>query len=145
MHLVRCLALGIARLSLLASPATAAGPSWAKCSGDVVNTGGVPEPSWRDIEKYHRTIVGMIMMHMRPPGGAYLIRGRGRTVVRFTLDRTGKLLRAEVAKTSGSASFDREAVKIVRRASDWFPAMPAGYPCAQKSFSQPISFSQRGM
>ena len=141
MRFARRFALGLAALSLFTAPAIASPPGWAKCNGDLVDVGGAPAPTWREIEKYNRTIVAVIMMHMPPPEGMYVIRGRGRTVVRFVLDRRGKLLSAEVAETSGSASFDREAVKIVRRASNWFPAMPAGFPCAQKGFKQPISFS----
>lgn len=142
MRLVRRLAPGLAALSLLVSPTVAA----PLCEGDggVVNVTGAPALTRQQMQKHTHTVFAIILLNARPRfGDDYVIQGRGRTNVRFKIDRNGKLVSAEVAKTSGSVSFDTEAVRIVRRAGEWFPALPAGYPCATRGFVVPISFDAR--
>lgn len=51
--------------------------------------------------------------------------GAGATLVRITIDGNGSLQEAAVITSSGSASFDREAMQTVRRAAP-FPKPPSG-------------------
>jgi len=97
-----------------------------------------------EADRYFRAVAGIVSLHVQPPKGrVYLITGSGVTAVRFVVDRDGKLLSSAVAKSSGSTSFDDEALAVVRRAAKWFPPMPASFPGDHKAFQIPIRFSAR--
>lgn len=59
------------------------------------------------------------------------LRARGAAVIRFGLDVSGRVVAAQVARSSGSAPLDAAALRMVRSASP-FPAPPKG---AQRSFT----------
>jgi protein TonB len=64
---------------------------------------------------------------------------RGTATVSFTLDANGRVLRASLARSSGSALLDKEAVAMVRRASP-FPPIPAGIG-ATTTIRAPVNFA----
>jgi len=70
--------------------------------------------TWRSM------IMALLNRHKRiPPGG-----GRGTATIAFAIDRTGHVLSARLARSSGEAALDQEAVALVRRVSP-VPAPPA--------------------
>ncbi|QUS40508.1 energy transducer TonB [Tardiphaga alba] len=66
----------------------------------------------------------MIMAHLNRHKRATNGGARGTAVVAFTIDRSGRVLSARLAGSSGDAGLDQEAVAIARRASP-VPAPPA--------------------
>ncbi len=69
---------------------------------------------------------GSVIAHLnrakRSPGG-----NRGTATVAFSIDRSGRVLSARLARSSGNANLDKEAIALVRRASP-VPPPPANVP-----------------
>jgi TonB family protein len=63
--------------------------------------------------------------------------------VTLTLDRTGRVLAATIAKSSGDAAFDRAAISMVERASP-VPAPPPLIADEGLTFSLPVVFRKNG-
>jgi protein TonB len=86
---------------------------------------------------YNALIFGHLQRFKRYPGR----RGAaGTTVVRFLLDRTGRVIESSVTKSSGNRTLDQEALNALQRASP-FPPFPAVKPEAQDWYVAPIEFS----
>ena len=64
---------------------------------------------------------------------------RGQLAVRFVLGRTGSVLSASIARSSGNAALDAAALAIVRSASP-VPPVPAEMTGSQAPFSAPMRF-----
>lgn len=102
------------------APATAA-PQAANVQRAAINaaamagtSSSVAPATWRSM------IMALLNRHKRmPPGG-----GRGTATVAFTIDRSGRVLSARLASSSGDAALDQEAVALARRVSP-IPAPPA--------------------
>ena len=74
----------------------------------------VSPTTWRSM------IMALFNRHKRfPPGG-----GRGTATVAFTIDRSGHVISARLARSSGEPALDQEAVALARRVSP-VPAPPA--------------------
>jgi len=73
----------------------------------------------------------------RVPDAARGRRGRWEVVVAFTLDRTGQVVDAQIAKASGVPVLDEEALALIRRVR--FPPPPG----ETLAFRLPISFGVR--
>jgi protein TonB len=87
---------------------------------------------------YNALIVGHLDRYKRYPEGA---RAVGKTTLRFTLDRDGKVIDVEIAKSSGNTVLDQEAIAIVRRA-DPFPKFPAAKMQAQDIWTWTMNFDR---
>lgn len=88
---------------------------------------------------YNALVFGHLQRFKRYPLAA---RGASGTVVmRFELDREGKVIGSAVTKSSGNEVLDREALEILRRASP-FPPFPAAKPGAEDSYIAPVNFSR---
>lgn len=88
---------------------------------------------------YNALVFGHLQRFKRYPAAAH--GASGTVTVRFELNRAGDLIDSEVAKSSGNAALDREALDLLRRASP-FPAFPAAKPGAQDSYLAPVSFAR---
>jgi protein TonB len=64
----------------------------------------------------------------------------GHAVVRFVLSRTGNILSAGIAQSSGNATLDAAALASVRNANP-FPPFPEEKTGAQDSFAAPMNFN----
>ena len=64
---------------------------------------------------------------------------RGVTNVAFTIDRSGRVMSAQVAQGSGSMLLDEEAVAIIQRSSP-MPAPPLDTPGESFDLVLPIQF-----
>jgi len=87
---------------------------------------------------YGALIVGHLDKYKRYPPGAHAV---GKTTVRFTLDRNGKVLDVGIEKSSGNAVLDQEALAIVHRA-DPFPKFPAAKSQAEDVWSWTMYFAR---
>jgi protein TonB len=87
---------------------------------------------------YDALIVGHLDKYKRYPAGAHAV---GKTTLRFTLDRDGKVVDVKIEKSSGSAVLDQEAIAIVHRA-DPFPKFPAAKPEAQDFWTWTMNFDR---
>jgi protein TonB len=86
---------------------------------------------------YNALILGHFVRFKRYPAAAH--GAKGKVIVRFMLDRNGKLVSSEVVQSSGNDLFDREAIETLRRASP-FPAFPSAKPGEQDSWTVPVTF-----
>ena len=75
--------------------------------------------------------------YKRVPDAARFRRGRWEVVVAFTLDRTGRIVDAQVALSSGVTALDAEALALIGRVR--FPPPPD----ETLSFTMPIRFGVR--
>ena len=64
----------------------------------------------------------------------------GRVVCSFVVDTDGSITDVEVARSSGDASLDQEAVRAVQSMPQWQPAQMDGAPVSVR-FSLPINFT----
>ena len=105
---------------------TAAPPSGASASS------AVSPASWKG------ELVAHLNRYKRFPPGAS---GSGTVAVSFTISRSGQVLSARLAGSSGDAALDAEAASLPRRASP-VPAPPAGFGGGAITLSVPIRFSR---
>jgi protein TonB len=84
-------------------------------------------------------VLGRLEQFKRYPAFARSRRQEGICYVRFTLDREGHVLGASLARTSGHASLDREAVALVRRA-DPLPAPSPELKGETVTLTVPVEF-----
>jgi protein TonB len=90
-------------------------------------------PDW-----WRNSISALIERNKRYPDDA---KGdRGTVQVAFSIDRKGRVTSSHVAKSSGSASLDREALQLIQR-SQPFPTPPATLADAALSFTVPLDFN----
>lgn len=93
-------------------------------------------PSWKG------QILAAIERNKRYPAEAELRREQGIPLVSFSVDRSGRLLTSRLARASGYAALDREALAILKRAQP-FPPPPADLIGPHFDFTVPIRFSVR--
>lgn len=83
---------------------------------------------------YKRRVRALVIRNL--PEGRW---GSGRVVVGFRISRSGELLGASIARSSGNAAIDRAALDCVRRAGP-FPAPPRGATPAELAQSMDFRF-----
>jgi len=66
----------------------------------------------------------------------------GVVMLHFVMDAQGKVLSAEIAKSSGRPVLDAEALALIQRAQP-LPALPADYPTRTLDAVVPVEFSLR--
>jgi periplasmic protein TonB len=88
---------------------------------------------------YNALIVGHLDKYKRYPAAGH--NAVGKTTLRFTLDRDGKVIDVEIAKSSGNNVLDQEALAIVHRA-DPFPRFPAAKSQAQDLWTWTMNFDR---
>jgi protein TonB len=91
-------------------------------------------PSWQG------RLLGRLQRFKRYPEEARFRREEGVAHATFTLDRDGRVLAAGIARTSGSASLDAEALALIRRA-DPLPPPPPEVPGGTVTLTVPLRFS----
>ena len=81
-----------------------------------------------------------LQRHKRYPSAAQARGEQGTALIRFSIDRQGRVLANALVRGSGRSLLDKEALEMVRR-SEPFPRPSDGVAGAQFSFSVPVSFS----
>jgi protein TonB len=66
---------------------------------------------------WQNSVVLHLNRHKRYPAEARQQEMQGVVRVRFVMDRSGQLTASEIAKTSGYAALDQEALELLKRAS----------------------------
>lgn len=105
-------------------PSTAPAPS-----GDAV-------PSWQGALRAH------LERHKRYPTAAQFRRQQGAPVVRFIMDRQGKVLLAQLERGCGYSALDDEALALLQRAQP-LPAPPLEVPGERIEMRVPVQFFLR--
>lgn len=102
---------------------------------------GSGESAQRIKAGWQKELVAHLNRHKRyPPSAA---RRSIEVVVSFTLDRSGRVVAANVVKGSGNASFDDAALSMMKRA-DPVPQPPARVADEGLTFTVPVVFRDRG-
>ena len=100
---------------------------------------GVQAPTGEDIRIYQRALLVHIERYRGYPLDEHRQRIEGGAMIRFAMDRRGKVLDVWIDRSSGVAALDTEALATVRRAQP-LPMIPASLP-DRLSIVLPVSFS----
>ena len=92
---------------------------------------------------YETLLRRLIEAHKSYPFAARRAGWEGRCQRRFTLARSGRLLRVESLSSCGHPMLDRAATRAIADAAP-FPPLPASYPGTEVSFTLPMTFSLSG-
>ncbi|WP_398478058.1 energy transducer TonB [Tardiphaga sp.] len=95
------------------------------------------------IVSYNQLVQSHVQRYKQYPSGARNGQsGKVRTMVAFTLSRSGSVLSVRAIGSSGNPAFDAETVATVRRAQP-FPPFPAEMAMSSQSFTLPLSYDLR--
>jgi len=64
---------------------------------------------------------------------------QGRVICQFTVNKDGSIVDVEVARSSGDASLDKEAVRVIKSMPNWKPGKQRGKAVRVK-YTVPVSF-----
>ena len=122
----------------IASPAPP-GPVPSAAQGAAPVSGGGNPGAKQD---FKALVLAWIEKHKRYPESARRRGIEGKPMVRFRLDRSGRVLEASMARATGRRDLDEAAVRTIERA-DPFPAFPPELTDQTMEFTVPIDFSMR--
>lgn len=114
------------------APSGAPGPRSPSAASASAGASSAAMSSWRG------SLMAHLNRHKRFPGGAS---AGGTVVVAFSINRSGGVTGARLARSSGDSVLDSEAVATVRRASP-VPAPPDHIAGSQISLSVPIRYNR---
>lgn len=133
-------------LPLTVDPAPAPTASAAPPAPETTAPPARPAPA-AAVAASAQTWEGLLLAHLerrkRYPAEARAQRREGVAHVRFTMTRDGRVLSAELERSSGHPALDREAVALLRRAQP-LPKPPAEITGDPISLSVPVEFFMRG-
>lgn len=89
-----------------------------------------------NVDKWKSKVFAWLKRHQRYPRGPEARGEEGKVTVAFSIDGSGRVLSARVARSSGNDELDRAAIDMVRRSSP-VPAPPSG---AGTSITVPVVF-----
>jgi len=92
------------------------------------------------VARYQTSLLRHLAAYKRYPMSARRLRQEGVVMVRFTMDRNGRVLNASLASASTFEPLDEEAVSILRRATP-LPAPPIEVKGDPVTMVVPIQFS----
>ncbi len=107
-------------------------------TGDASAGGGRPG----DRQDYLATLAAWLERHKEYPQQARARRQEGVVLLRFTIDRAGRLLNWRIDQGSGYAALDREVEAMLRRATP-LPPLPPEMTQAELELAVPIRFRLR--
>ena len=122
---------------LPAAPATSAPPQTAMAPTPVP----APVPSPEASAGYRALLSAWLESHKRYPDAARQRGEEGRAVLRFSVDRSGRVLDYAVTSTSGYPDLDQSVEEMMRGAA--LPPFPVGMPQREMQVSVTIRFSLR--
>lgn len=104
---------------------------------------GATSPQQSDaVQQWQSRLQAHLERHKRAPRGVRNRGAGGVSLVRFVMDREGRLLSLDLEEGSGVPLFDREALATLRRAEP-LPAPPADMPGETIELALPVRFSIR--
>lgn len=92
--------------------------------------------SWRS------QLISHLNRHKRYPGESRTAREEGTARLRFSIDRSGRVVGATLVGSSGSSRLDEEVMAMIRRASP-VPAPPPDVGGSTLTFTVPVNFNLR--
>lgn len=92
--------------------------------------------------RWQSKLVAYLNRHKRYPRAARSRKEEGTAQLAFTIDASGNVLSARIARSSGSPELDGEVLAMIRRASP-LPAPPEAIARSRMDLSVPISFKLR--
>ncbi|MCW8085730.1 energy transducer TonB, partial [Sabulicella glaciei] len=106
--------------------------------------GPVAAPTGRPnvVPNWQGELMGRLQRALRYPENSRYRREQGVALVTFTMDRSGRVLGARLARSSGSQDLDGEAAAVALRASP-LPSPPPELPGDPLTLTVPIRFHLR--
>jgi protein TonB len=95
----------------------------------------VVDPSWQ------ASVFGWLASRKTYPEEARRLGEEGRVAIRFTIDRSGRVLDAAIVSASGSQRLDEAALALLQRAS--LPPFPATMAQARITITTTMRYSLR--
>lgn len=89
--------------------------------------------------KWQSKALAWLNRHKRYPAAARARKASGAAQVGFSIDPSGRVISARIARSSGDADLDKAAVDMVRRASP-VPAPPPEIAKSRMSLTVPVVF-----
>jgi protein TonB len=117
-------------------PAPPAPVAAVPAPGSSVSRPSNAMPTWQS------QLLAHIRRHKNYPRAAMIRRQEGATLVRFALDRKGKVLSYRLERSSGHAILDEETLDLIRRAQP-LPAPPPEMPDDRIELVVPVQYSLR--
>lgn len=99
-------------------------------------------PSLDAIPNWHGALRAHLERHKRYPAAAQFRRQQGVPMVRFVMDRDGKVLSAQLEHSCGHSSLDQEALALLERAQP-LPTPPPEIPGERIEMRVPVQFFLR--
>lgn len=121
--------------SASSAPNRAAGPGQTRAS-----SGGGAAAGAR--QSYNASVLSWLERHKRYPRAARLRRYEGTVSFSFTIDRSGKILRSAIVKSSGRKVLDEALLALLKRA-DPLPPAPTEVPGPTFDFSTAMVYVLR--
>jgi len=100
-----------------------------------------PDLSKKAVQAWIGQISSVLERHKRYPQAAHARREEGIAQVSFTLDRQGRVTESRIARSSGAADLDQEALAMLRRAQPFPPWPPHDFAGERVNLTVPIRFS----
>ena len=123
------------------SPIAAAPPAAKQAPAQTV--AAPPSPvAGEGHDAYLGRVLSQLKRYKQYPSSARMARITGVVFLHFVMDAQGKVLKYEIAKSSGKAVLDEEALALIQRAQP-LPALPADFPTRTLDVVVPIEFSLR--
>ncbi len=127
-----------------AAPVTSAAPrsdaptasATAAPSAGASSANSAAAASWRS------QLISHLNRHKRYPGESRTAREEGTARLRFSIDRSGRVVGASLVGSSGSPRLDEEVMDMIRRASP-VPAPPPDVTGSTLTFTVPVNFNLR--
>lgn len=94
----------------------------------------------REQNEFLRQLMAWLAQHRTYPDAAKKDKTQGTAVVRFTIDRQGRVLSASIDRSSGATVLDAAALEVLQRASP-VPAMPDSMGRDRLTISLPIEYA----
>lgn len=94
------------------------------------------------VQTWQSLLYGHLERHKRYPSRARRLRQEGVPLVRFVMDRDGRLVTVRLEHPCGTDSLDEEAVALIQRAQP-FPPPPQEIPGDRVELVVPVDFSIR--
>jgi protein TonB len=117
-------------VAAIAAPATAAKKQ------------GTTTAAAEEVSSWQKRIVTQLGKHRRYPQKARVRRHQGEAIVRFTVDREGRVIASRIVTSSGSSLLDEEALAVLTRAAP-LPEPPEDLVGATFELEIPIRFRIR--
>ena len=123
------------------APRWTAAPNVDRTSA-TISTAAVGMRAAATMPSYRQLLAGHLQRFKQYPASARAAGEQGTAMLSFSVSRSGQVLGARLARSSGYADLDAETLAMVRRAQP-LPPIPPEIPQATLSFSVPVNYSVR--